>query len=362
MSEKMKLALLFGGRSSEHEVSIMSGRSVYQAIDKDKYEVYPIAITKEGRWLTPEISLQVMEDGKITTESEQVIFIPEPGNCHLKGSQGNLDLQIYIDLIFPVLHGPFGEDGTIQGMFELAGIPYVGAGVASSAVGMDKGMMKSLFQVNGLPQGRYKIVTRFALDDNMEQVVQELEDYFGYPCFVKPANLGSSVGVSKVHNREAFPEALSKAAEHDRKIIVEEFIDGRELEVSVLGNDVVEASVAGEIVPAKEFYDYEAKYVTNDSELLIPAPIDAEMMTAIRELAIRAYKAVDAQGFSRVDFFYEKGTGRILVNEINTIPGFTRVSMYPKLWEATGLPYTQLVDRLIQLALERHADMRRNKF
>lgn len=362
MSGKMKLALLFGGRSSEHEVSIMSGRSVYQAIDKDKYEVYPIAITKEGRWLAPDISLQVMEDGKITSEEQQVVFIPEPGNCHLRGSRGDLDLRIEVDLVFPVLHGPFGEDGTIQGMFELAGIPYVGAGVAASAVGMDKAMMKDLFQVHGLPQGRYKVVTRYTMEQDLEQIVRELEAYFGYPCFVKPANLGSSVGVSKVHKRDDFPVALRKAAEHDRKIIVEEFINGRELEVSVLGNDVAEASVAGEIIPAKEFYDYEAKYVTNDSELLIPAPLDEREMAAVREMAVRVYRAVDAQGFSRVDFFYERASGRILVNEINTIPGFTRISMYPKLWEATGLPYPRLVDRLIELALERHADMRRNKF
>lgn len=356
---KLKLALLFGGRSSEHEVSIRSGKSVYQAIDKDTYEVYPVAITKEGRWLSPEIALQVFEDEKITRTDDQVVMIPEDDGAYLIGKN---NFRVKVDVVFPVLHGPFGEDGTIQGLFEVIGVPYVGAGVGASANGMDKGMMKNLFKVNGLPQGNFKIVYRYELERNEAEVLQEVEDYFGYPCFVKPANLGSSVGVSKVRNREELPIALKKAAEHDRKIIVEEFINARELEVSVLGNDVVEASVAGEIVPAKEFYDYEAKYVTDDSKLLIPAPIDEAKMAEIRELAIRAYKAIDCQGFARVDFFLEKEGGRLLINEINTIPGFTRISMYPKMWEATGLPYRKLVDRLIQLALERHEDMKRNKF
>lgn len=359
---KMKLALIFGGRSSEHEVSIMSARSIFQAIDQDKYDIYPIAITKQGRWLSPDISRQVLENGHITSEHEQVVLIPEPGDCYIAGIKGNTELKITVDLVFLILHGPFGEDGTIQGLLEMAGLPYVGAGVASSAVGMDKGMMKSLFEVHGLPQAKYKVVSRFALENNQDAVVQEIEEYFGYPCFVKPVNLGSSVGVSKVHNREELPIALRKAAEHDRKIIVEEFIDGRELEVSVLGNDIVQASLAGEIEPAKEFYDYEAKYIAEDSKLLIPAPLNEREMAEIRNLAIRAYQAVDCQGFARVDFFFERKTQRFLVNEINTIPGFTKISMYPKLWEATGLPYSQLVDRLISLALERHRDMQRNKF
>lgn len=362
MVEKKRVALIFGGRSSEHEVSIMSANSIFKALNPDKYQVFPIAITKEGRWLSPELSQQVLEDGKIIDQHEQVVLIPEPGMSRVVGVKGNLDLQIELDLVFLALHGPFGEDGTIQGLLEMAGLPYVGAGVAASAVGMDKGMMKDLFSVKGLPQGKYKVVTRYTLEVDLDQVIQEIEDYFGYPCFIKPANLGSSVGVSKVHNREELPIALQKAAEHDRKLIVEEFINGRELEVSVLGNDHVEASLAGEIIPAKEFYDYEAKYETEDSKLLIPAPIEEEQMAEIRKLAIEVYRAIDCQGFARVDFFLERESGRLLVNEINTIPGFTRISMYPKLWEVTDLPYSQLVDRLIELALERHADMSRNKF
>lgn len=359
---KIKLALLFGGRSSEHEVSIMSARSIYQAIDKNKYEIFPVAITKEGRWLAPELSSKVLENGNITDQSKQVVLIPEPEGSYLVGIKNMATLKVQVDLVFPVLHGPFGEDGTIQGLLEIAGLPYVGAGVAASAAGMDKGMMKNLFKVNGLPQGDFRVITRFAIEQDINQVIQELENIFGYPCFVKPANLGSSVGVSKVHNRAEFPAALHKAAEHDRKLIVEEFINGRELEVSVLGNHEPEASVAGEIEPAKEFYDYEAKYVTDDSKLLIPAPIDEGTMKEIRTLAIQAYQAIDCQGFARVDFFMERETGRILVNEINTIPGFTQISMYPKLWEASGLSYRELVDELITLALERNADMKRNKF
>ncbi|AZR73051.1 D-alanine--D-alanine ligase A [Anoxybacter fermentans] len=362
MSDRLKLALIFGGRSSEHEVSIMSARSIYQAINKDKYEVFPIAITKEGRWLSPKISKKVLDDGKITSEQEQVVLITESNASYLVNIKGDWDLKLKIDLVFPVLHGPFGEDGTIQGLLEMANLPYVGAGVAASAVGMDKGMMKDIFKAKGLPQGNYKVIYRYMLEENMDYVIEELEDIFGYPCFVKPANLGSSVGVSKVHNREEMPKALQKAAEHDRKIIVEEYINCRELEVSVLGNDQIEVSIAGEIIPAKEFYDYEAKYISDNSRLLIPAPINEEKMEEIRALAIQAYRAIDCQGFARVDFFMERETEKILVNEINTIPGFTRISMYPKLWEATGLSYPELIDRLIQLALERHTNMKRNKF
>ncbi len=362
MSTNLKIALLFGGRSSEHEVSIMSGHSVYQAIDKNTYEVYPIAITREGKWLSPRISKKVMEDGRITTEKEQVVFVPEPGNGRIIGIKGDMNIDLKVDLVFPALHGPFGEDGTLQGMLELAGVPYVGAGVVSSAVGMDKAIMKDLFQVKGLPQGRYQVIKRYDLEQDVEKVIAELEQVFDYPCFVKPANLGSSVGISKVHNREEMPEALRKAAEHDRKIIVEEFLNGRELEVSVLGNEIIEASVAGEIIPAKDFYDYEAKYISEDSKLLIPAPLDEEKMEEIRSFAIKVYQAIDCQGFARVDFFLERETERLLVNEINTIPGFTRISMYSKLWEHSGLSYGKLVDRLIQLSLERYQDMKRNKF
>ncbi|MCK4259005.1 MAG: D-alanine--D-alanine ligase [Halanaerobiales bacterium] len=366
MSDKQNLVLLFGGRSSEHEVSIMSGNSIFQAIDKDKYEVYPVAITKDGRWLSPKISTQVLKDGKIidasAAESEQIALVFEPGQSNLVGIKGDLSVKIKIDLVFPILHGPFGEDGTLQGLLEMAGLPYVGAGVTASAVGMDKAIMKDLFAVKGLPQAKYSVVTRHALETDLEKVIDKLEETFEYPCFVKPANLGSSVGISKVHNREEMPEALKKAAEHDRKMIVEEFVDARELEVSVLGNDIYEASIAGEIIPSKEFYDYEAKYLSDDSRLLIPAPLNEEKMGEIRKLAIQAYQAIDCQGFARVDFFMEQHSEKIMVNEINTLPGFTRISMYPKLWEASGFSYPKLVDRLIELALERYHDMKRNKF
>lgn len=362
MSNKLKLALLFGGRSSEHEVSIMSASSVYQAIDKNKYEVFPLAITREGKWLSPKVSKKALDDGQITDEHEQVVFIPEPQNSRLIGIKGDLKIQIKVDLFFPVLHGPFGEDGTIQGLLEMSGIPYVGAGVTASAVGMDKGLMKDLFKVRGLPQGNYRVVTRYSLDKDIERVITDLETVFDYPCFVKPVNLGSSVGVSKVHNREEMPEALQKAALHDRKVIVEEFIDGRELEISVFGNNQLDVSIAGEIIPGKEFYDYEAKYVTDDAQLLVPASLEKEQMSEMRSLAIAAYQAIDCQGFARVDFFLERESNQLLVNEINTIPGFTRISMYPKLWEASGLAYSDLVDKLIELALERHADMQRYRF
>lgn len=362
MSNKLKLALLFGGRSSEHEVSIMSASSVYQAINQDKYDVYPLAVTKDGRWLSPKISLKALEDGEITDQSEQVVFIPHPENSTLIGIKGDLNIQIKIDLFFPVLHGPFGEDGTIQGLLEMSGVPYVGAGVTASAVGMDKGLMKDLFKVKGLPQGNYRVITRYDLERDIEQVISELETTFEYPFFVKPVNLGSSIGVSKVHKREEVPEALEKAALHDRKIIVEEFIDGRELEISVFGNNQIEVSIAGEIIPGKEFYDYEAKYITDDAQLLIPAPLEEAQMTEMRSLAIAAYRAIDCQGFARVDFFLERESKKVLLNEINTIPGFTRISMYPKLWEASGLAYSDLVDKLIELALEWHTDMQRNRF
>ena len=362
MSDKNTIALIFGGRSSEHEVSIMSAKSIYQALDKDKYEIIPIAITKEGKWLTPKISRRVLEDGKITTEEDQIVLIPDSKGGYLQGIEGNGKLKISIDIVFPVLHGPFGEDGTIQGLLEMSNLAYVGAGVAPSAAGMDKGMMKDIFKSKGLPQGQYQVIYRYMLEKNLDGVIEQLEDSFNYPCFIKPANLGSSVGVSKVHNRDEMPGALKKAAEHDRKIIVEEFINARELEVSVLGNDHIKASVAGEIIPDREFYDYDSKYKSNDSKLLIPAPLDGERMIEIRSLALQAYRAIDCQGFARIDFFIDRDTDQILINEINTIPGFTRISMYPKLWEASGLPYPELVERLIQLSIERYEDMKKNKF
>lgn len=362
MMDKIKLGLLFGGRSSEHEVSIMSAKSIFDAIDKNKFEIYPVAITRDGRWLSPKLSRQVLKEGMITSEEEQVVLIAEPEAAKLIGIKGDLNLKVTCDLFFPVLHGPFGEDGTIQGLLETAGVPYVGAGVTASAVGMDKSIMKELFQVKGLPQGKFKVVYRYQLQEDLKKIIEEIEEVFEYPCFVKPANLGSSVGISKVHNREEMPVALNKAAEHDRKLIIEEFIDGRELEVSVLGNDYVETALAGEIIPTREFYDYEAKYITDDSKLLIPAPLSSEDMEEIRRLAKEVYQAIDCQGFARVDFFIERQSGKILVNEINTIPGFTRISMYPKLWEATGLPYSKLIDRLIELGLERHAERKLSKF
>jgi|Deesub1362A_J573_1020465.scaffolds.fasta_scaffold03484_2 D-alanine-D-alanine ligase len=354
---KLRVGVLFGGRSGEHEVSLASARSIMDAMDPDRYEIVPIGITRSGRWITSRRSLDMLE----AAVGSEVSAAEIEARLEAEASPfPDLAALAELDVIFPVLHGPYGEDGTVQGLLELIGVPYVGCGVASSAVGMDKALMKATFAAYGLPQVHYRVVLRRDWEADPDRVIRDIEDALPYPMFVKPANLGSSVGITKAHNRDELIAGLSEAARYDRKLIVEEGIDrAREIECSVLGNDQPEASLPGEIIPSREFYDYAAKYLDNASKLLIPAPISAEQTRLVQELAVAAFKALDGAGMARVDFLLSRDDGRIYVNEVNTIPGFTSISMYPKLWEATGLPYPRLIDRLIELALERHADRSR---
>lgn len=355
--KRRALGILFGGRSAEHEISIRSTASIIEALDRSKYEIRPILIRKDGGWEIPAASAHPFLEGLGGERAVPVHLPPDPALralVPLDPQDGPRPLPDgRLDVIFPVLHGTYGEDGTIQGLLDLSGIPYVGAGTAASAVGMDKALMKSVFRDRGLPVTPSVIVLRFEWKRGRDAVIQRLEGPLQYPFFVKPANLGSSVGVSKVEGREQLDAALAKAFRYDRKAIVEQAVDAREIEVSVLGNDEPVASAPGEIVPCREFYDYEAKYVDESSELLIPAPLDEDSTARARALAVEAFRAIDASGMARVDLFYDRREHRLLVNEINTIPGFTSISMYPKLWEATGLPMSALIDRLIELALER---------
>jgi D-alanine-D-alanine ligase len=349
MSEfkKTRVGVIFGGRSGEHEVSLRSAESVIRSLDPSKYEVVPIAITHEGRWLGTRDAMKLLSPGEAIQAAlktgEPMAVVPEPQR---NGA---------VDVFFPIVHGTYGEDGTIQGLLELAGVPYVGAGVLGSAVGMDKDVMKRLLREAGLPVGDFW-VTR---SKDIEAFIGEFGKELPYPVFVKPANLGSSVGITKAHNVGELPAAIAFAAEFDRKIIIEKGIDAREIEISVLGNDDLKASIPGEIIPSREFYDYQAKYVDDDSRLIIPAPLSEQQVRQAQDLAIRSFQALDCSGMARVDLFLEKPTGKFLVNEINTLPGFTSISMYPKLWEATGLAYADLVDRLITLAVERHAEKKK---
>jgi D-alanine-D-alanine ligase len=399
--KKVRVGILFGGRSGEHEVSLLSAASVLNAIDKEKYEVVPIGITKDGRWLTAEHAENLLT-GKLVIEprhlragdpettpaaavlaqGESVVVPPEPvhrgsGLVPFQTEAGPMrrasDRAINVDVIFPVLHGTFGEDGTIQGLLELADIPYVGAGVLGSAAGMDKDIMKSLFTAAGLPIVKHVTILRSAWENDSKTTQKLIEKKLKYPVFVKPANLGSSVGISKAHDRKELGPAVEEAAKFDRKIVIEQGVGGkkgkaREIECSVLGNDEAVASIPGEIVPGKEFYDYTAKYLDEGSQLIIPAKLSKAQTNKVQELAVRAFQAVDCSGLARVDFLMEPGGssgksgGRIYLNEINTMPGFTSISMYPKLWAASGLEYTDLVDRLIQLGIERHADKKKNQY
>jgi D-alanine-D-alanine ligase len=392
---KLRVGVLFGGRSGEHEVSLLSAASVVNAIDKTKYEVVPVGITKEGRWVTAGDAERLLagkqDEGKhlragdpdttpgaaVLATGEAVVVPPEP--AHRSG--GSLapfqtdavltrrasDRAINVDVIFPVLHGTFGEDGTIQGLLELADIAYVGAGVLGSAAGMDKDVMKALFQSAGLPIVKHVTILRGTWDENPKKTEKLVESKLKYPVFVKPANLGSSVGISKAHSRRELGPAIYEAAKFDRKIVIEQGVGGtkhkaREIECSVLGNDKPAASVPGEIVPGKEFYDYTAKYLDEGSELIIPAKLTKTETKKVQELAVRAFRAVDCAGLARVDFLMDPKTRKLYVNEINTMPGFTAISMYPKLWAASGLGYADLIDRLIQLGLERHADKKKNQY
>src|SRR5216684_5889191 len=404
---KLRVGILFGGRSGEHEVSLLSAASVLSAIDKTKYEVVPIGITKDGRWLTAEHAERLLK-GKneeqadktvrpthsaqlragdpeatpgaaVLARGESVVVPPEPARREAGLAPFQTDAKtdaslrraadraINVDVIFPVLHGTFGEDGTIQGLLELADIAYVGAGVLGSSAGMDKDVMKSLFRAAGLPIVRHVAVLRSRWECEPKKVQKLVESKLKYPVFVKPANLGSAVGISKARDRKELGPAIDEAAKFDRKIVIEEGVGGkkqkaREIECSVLGNDKPEASVPGEIVPGKEFYDYTAKYVDEGSQLIIPAKLSKTETKRVQHLAISAFKAVDCSGLARVDFLMDPKNRKIYLNEINTMPGFTAISMYPKLWAASGLAYPDLIERLIQLGQERHQEKKRNQY
>jgi len=356
MSKKVNIAVLFGGRSGEHEVSLMSAKSVLSVLDKEKYNIIEIGITHEGRWLTGEKVLEAFLSGKYANLQE-VILKPEPGDHNLYIIQGHsLKNFTCIDVTFPVLHGTFGEDGTLQGYFELADIAYVGAGVLASSVGMDKALFKDVMRTHGIPVVESIVAARIDLENDMDAVIHQSEALCDYPIFVKPVNLGSSVGVSKCKNRSDLLEGLMEAARFDRRILIERGINGREIEVSILGNYAPKASVAGEVIPSDDFYSYRAKYIDDSSDLIIPAQIPADTLRLVQDYAIRAFEAIDGAGMARIDFLLDKDTGDIFLNELNTIPGFTKISMYPKLWEASGIPYPELVDRLITLGIERKAE------
>lgn len=366
MVKKIRVGLIFGGKSGEHEVSLASAQSVLRALDADKYDAVLIGVTKEGRWLTGGNPLKQLVNA---TSSPLLKAVNGSSNSattalvsHSAAEMTTSDaLNETVDVVFPLIHGPNGEDGTIQGLLELADLPYVGAGVAASAVGMDKALMKSIFRSAGLPVADYLVVMRHKWEHEPEETIHELETVIQYPCFVKPANLGSSVGISKARNWDELTQALTTAAQYDRKIIVERAIDGREIECSVLGDDVPLASLPGEVIPQREFYDYDAKYADENTRLIVPADLTGDQARTVQELAVRAFQAIDCSGMARVDMFLETRDGKFLVNEINTLPGFTNVSMYPRMWEASGVNYSQLIDRLIQLAFERYADKKRNK-
>jgi len=389
--KKLRVGVLFGGRSGEHDVSLLSAASVLKAINQDKYEVVPIGITKSGQWVSPADAEKLLRGESVPEESgrhlragnpqatasaailakgEAVIVPPVPESNSLAPFQSQAraaDHGIKVDVIFPVLHGTFGEDGTIQGLLELADIAYVGAGVLGSAAGMDKDIMKRLFAAAGLPIVKHVTMLRSQWEEDHGKAARVIERKLKYPLFVKPANLGSSVGISKAHNRKELAPAMEVAAGYDRKIVVEQGVGGkkqkaRELECSVLGNDAPQASVVGEIVPSSEFYDYNAKYLDEGSQLIVPARITKKQAKETQEMAIRAFQAVDCSGLARVDFLMDPKNGRIYVNEINTMPGFTTISMYPKLWAASGLEYPKLIDRLIELALERADDKAKNNY
>ena len=384
MAKKLRVGILFGGRSGEHEVSLLSAASILKAIDGKKFDVVPIGITREGHWLAAAEATNLLEGAqssatrplragdpettpgaKLLHEGIPTLFAPEPGQT---AALAKTATNQGIDVVFPVLHGTFGEDGTIQGLFELAGIAYVGSGVLGSSAGMDKDVMKRLFAQAGLPIVKHVTVLRTEWELSPRKIIAQIEKSLRYPLFVKPANLGSSVGISKAHDRKELGPALDVAAKYDRKLVVEEGVGGkksraRELEVGVLGNDDAKASVVGEIIPGKEFYDYEAKYLSEGSVPVIPAKITRDEAKKIRAMAVAAFRACDLAGLARVDFLMEPDDRRrIYINEVNTLPGFTQISMYPKLWEATGTSYRDLITRLIELALERQKEKDRNAY
>jgi D-alanine-D-alanine ligase len=374
--KKLRVGIIYGGRSGEHEVSIASAAAVVQNLDKQRYEAIPIRIEKDGRWMladrlpTSASAAEVIEQGKahagrLSRGGREAHLMAHPGDEQMMTIERGDGAQITgmgLDLVFPVLHGPYGEDGTVQGLLELANIPYVGAGVLASAVGMDKAVAKLVFSARGLPQTKYTVVLRQHWLAQPQQVEAQVAGELGWPVFVKPANLGSSVGISKAKNPAELSAAMALAAEYDRKIVIEAAVPhAREIECAVLGNDAPEASIPGEILPAGEFYDYEAKYLNEDSRTVIPADLTPDQTAAIQKMALDVFRAVDAAGMARVDFLMEGKTGKVYVNEINTIPGFTTISMYAKMWAAAGLPYPALLDKLIALAQQRHAEKQQLK-
>ncbi len=363
--KKIRVGLVFGGRSGEHEVSLASARSVMANLDSNRYEVVPIGITKSGTWLLGDEPTHALVQGIQTTaeRTTAVTLTGDPTVRRLIPLQGNEPLHGNgaLDVIFPVLHGTYGEDGTLQGLLEMANVPYVGCGVLGAALGMDKEKMKMVFSSVGLPNVEYFVCRRNEWERSPETVMNVVEQTFDYPCFIKPVNLGSSVGINKAHDRAELEHAIEVAAAYDRKIIIERGIDCRELECAVLGNDEPIVSVVGEVIASGEFYDYNAKYIDGKSQVIIPADLPQAITEEIRRQAVKAFLALDLSGLARVDFFLERETNKVYINEVNTLPGFTEISMYPKLWAASGLPYAQLLDRLIELAIERHTDRQRNK-
>lgn len=355
--------MIFGGRSGEHEVSLRSAESIITAMDKARYDVVPIGITGEGRWLVSGNATAMLPEAVMTSSNHQdVAIIGDPtrqGLTRLDEAHSALSSEP-LDVVFPVLHGTYGEDGTIQGLLEMAGVPYVGCGVLASATGMDKITMKQLFELAGLTVAEYEWFLRSSWELDNESVIEHVSQSLGFPVFVKPANLGSSVGISKATNKQELRDAINDAARYDRKILVERAINGREIEISILGNEHPIASLPGEIIVGHEFYDYEDKYIDNTSSTEVPAKLPADIIEQIQRDGVRAFQAIDGSGLARVDFFVEHGTNRVIINEINTMPGFTSISMYPKLWQASGISYSELIDRLIDLAIERHNDKSRN--
>jgi D-alanine-D-alanine ligase len=355
---KIRVALLYGGRSAEHPVSVVSARSVMEALDPERFEVVPIGITRQGAWMLPRTSpleLTAPEGGlpQVEADGHEIALRPEQRSGALAVTTGE---QLgAIDVVLPILHGPYGEDGTVQGLFELADLPYVGAGVLASALAMDKSMTKVVLAQAGIEQAPYLVVREHQWLSDPEEVARRVAAELRYPVFTKPARLGSSIGISKVKSAGELAGALSMAFAHDAKVLVEQGVVARELEVGVIGNLQPEASVVGEVVPGHEFYDFEAKYLDESSKLVIPAPVAAAVAERVREVAVRAFQALDCEGFARVDFFYVDSTGQLLLNEVNTIPGFTPKSMFPMLWAASGVPYPELIARLVDLAVERHA-------
>jgi D-alanine-D-alanine ligase len=371
--KRLRIGVLFGGRSGEHEVSLISAASVISALDPEKYEAVPIGITKDGRWLAGTAAHKMLPpfakgaQGKpalaeVLRTGESVMLSADPNVAALVPANNSRAETLHVDVVFPVLHGTFGEDGAVQGLLDLAGLPYVGSGVLGSAVGMDKDVQKRLFLQAKLPVGDFLAIPRAEWEKSRAKVLREIRKKFRFPVFVKPATLGSSVGMTKAHDAKELATAMDFAAEFAQKIMVERSIRGREIELSVLGNEDPKASIPGEIIPHREFYDYAAKYLEEGTRLLIPAKLTKSQVKKFQEYAVRAFRTLECLGMARVDFFLEHRTGKILLNEINTIPGFTSISMYPKLWEASGLPYRQLLDRLIELALAQHRERQRTKY